>query len=282
MRAGGALYAGLAILATHSLASAAPLTVSSEDGSLSVVIDDQSGSVTSLNARGLTLAASASATLAGTIDLQVSAKAVSEGVVVSRLVCIHAEDVPCSIQQALIQELFSSRPTSIGWTLNVSSPGGTPVTPLWGATVVTNVSFAEVGDKKFWAPWERGNGATDPLTPSDGGYSWWKGEYLMGAEVVTKGVTDRVIHEMATVLSPAHDVGVSFIPNPGNPPAHPTWLNITSDYAAAHKGAGGAGCSTPGECPGSGSFSVSRHHLRFGDAAADHIFDTGQFSMEES
>jgi len=151
----------LALLSTSSLTSAKPLTVTSLDKSLSVVIDSSTGSVTALAANGLTLAASASATLAGTIDLQgPSAKAVSGGVLVSRLVCVHAEDVPCSSQQALVQELFSPRATSVGailwpilwpnfpsllceswgsysvvrtgWTLNISSPvASDDPTPLW-------------------------------------------------------------------------------------------------------------------------------------------------------
>jgi hypothetical protein len=49
-----------------------------------------------------------------------------------------------------------------------------------------------------------------------------------------------------------------FIPNPMNPPAHPTWLNIS----------GGGACATPTACPGPGSFAVSRHNLRFGDGTS--------------
>ena len=88
----------------------------------------------------------------------------------------------------------------------------------------------------------------------------------MGAEVVP--ASDHVIHEMATVLDPTHDSGVSFIPSPANPPAHPTWLNISGAPG------GGAACKTPTACPGAGSFSVSRYHLRFGDGAAPHVFDS--------
>lgn len=118
----------------------------------------------------------------------------------------------------------------MGWVLNLSSPV-TPTVPvqLWTAPLVTNVSFSQAGDKQFWAPWERGNNR-DPLLPSDGGYSWWRGIYRMGAEVVNSGAaasSDLVIHEMATVLQPGADIGVSLVPNPANPLAHPTWLNIS-------------------------------------------------------
>ena len=146
--------------------------VSAADQSVTVTIDSDSGAVTSLTAHGLRHAVSASVTLAGTIALQVSAEALSGGgVLVSRLVCVHAMDVPCSAQQALVQERFAPRPTSVGWTVNISSPMDSTVpTPLWAGAVVTNVSFAEAGDKQFWAPWERGN-TRDPMLPSDGGYS---------------------------------------------------------------------------------------------------------------
>ena len=155
-----------------SRARAAALTVSAADQSLTVTIDSDSGAVISLTARGQRHAVSASVTLAGTIALQVSAEALpGGGVLVSRLVCVHAMDVPCSAQQALVQERFAPRSTSVGWTVNISSPTDSTVpTPLWAAAVVTNVSFAEAGDKQFWAPWERGN-TRDPMLPSDGGYS---------------------------------------------------------------------------------------------------------------
>ena len=69
---------------------------------------------------------------------------------------------------------------------------------------------------------------------------------------------DLVVYEMATVLQPAEDVGVSFIPSPENPFAHPTFLNTT--------GHGGAACTTPTACKGQeGRFGVSRANLRFGD-----------------
>ena len=163
------------------------------------------------------------------------------------------------------------------------------------------------GDKQFWAPWERG-ADIDSLLPSDGGYSWWTGEYILGADagrnpppplatdnllentdggritpslfprggtllpssyadarnidavIVSKAVdhADLVVYEMATVLQPAEDVGVSFIPSPENPFAHPTFLNTT--------GHGGAACTTPTACKGQeGRFGVSRANLRFGD-----------------
>ena len=210
--------------------------------------------------------------------------------------------------------------------------------------MITNITFAESGDKQFWAPWERGNDR-DALFPSDGLYSWWTAEYLMGAEVMP--ATDRVIAEMATVLDPHHDVGVSFIPSPANPPALPTWLNISGGGSAAqwtgpmgdasaascsvsltrqvsstrciegktfgcmegnesmwagggcngeflcegHPNVACAGtfgrrsvclcdtpvprdCKIPTDCPGPGWFGISRHHLRFGDGAAPHVFDT--------
>ena len=263
------LRASLLLLAAPS-AQAKLMTVSAADKSIEVSIDSDSGAVTSLTARGTQHAVSASTTLEGTIPLQVSAAAVKGGVLVSRLVCIHAEDVPCSDKQALVQELYTTRPTSVGWTVNISSPTDPTVpTPLWSGAAVTNVTFAVSGDKQFWAPWERNN-AVDPLSPSDGGYSWWTGEYLLGAEVMK--APDHVIHEMATVLDPGHDAGVSFIPNPANPPALPTWLNISAQLTGG--GGGGSGCKTPHSCVGPGSFAVSRHNLRFGDYVAPHIFDS--------
>jgi len=68
-------------------------------------------------------------------------------------------------------------------------------------------------------------------------------------------------------LQPGRDVGVSFVPSPDNPPAHPTYLNITGQPG------GGAACKTSTACKGPGSFSVSRANLRFGDGAAPHVFD---------
>ena len=55
-----------------------------------------------------------------------------------------------------------------------------------------------------------------------------------------------------------------------NPPAHPTWLNIS----------GGGACATPTACPGPGSFAVSRHNLRFGDGARPHVFDSDIIAHE--
>jgi hypothetical protein len=259
--------------------TATALTVASLDGTVSVSVDPDSGALSAVRScvrqpcvSYALVAGESGATLAGTLTLQASAQRLpGGGVLASRLVCIHAADVPCSSKQALVQETFSPRKDSVGWSINVSSPvDPTDPTPLWTAPLLLNVrtpslppaavrhacmharccsrtllrvlahinslaplhpgafqvTFAEAGDKQFWAPWERGNGVIDPLLPSDGGWSWWNGEYLMGAEVVK--ASDRVIHEMAAILDPTHDAGVSFIPSPANPPAHPTWLRTHS------------------------------------------------------
>ena len=245
--------------------SPAALVVTSHDQSVSVTVDEQTGAISSVTSRGKQHAITGVATLEGTIPLQVSVKAVGDSggsVQITRTVCIHAMDVPCTSKQAQVTSLLSPRAASIGWTINISSPTyPTDPTPLWSAPFVTNITFASSGDKQFWAPWSRSE-SRDPLLPSDGGFSWWTGEYLLGAQVMP--ASDHVIHEMATVLDPTHDSGVSFIPSPANPPAHPTWLNISGS---------GMDCRTADACSGSGWFAVSRHHLRFGDGAAPHVFD---------
>eukprot|EP01050_Picozoa_sp_SAG11_P011459 SAG11_NODE_1214_length_5503_cov_5.844560_2_plen_791_part_00 len=252
--------------ATRSQAASRSIVVTSLDKSVSVAVDPQTGEISSLTSRGMQHSIVGGVTLQGTRPLEISAKSVGEGgesVLITQTVCIPAADVPCSSKQAKVNSLFTPRATSVGWTLNISSPVySTDPTPLWTAPVVTNITFANSGDKQFWAPWSRGE-TKDPLTPSDGGFSWWTGEYLLGAQVVP--ASDHVIHEMATVLDPTHNVGVSFIPSPANPPAHPTWLNISG---------AGMDCHTADACSGPGWFAVSRHHLRFGDGAHPHIFDT--------
>ena len=253
----------VASAATRSPAPSRALMATSTDKSVSVAIDLETGDITALKSRGTLHAIVGSVTLQGTIPLEVSAKAVGDGaVLVTKIVCIPASDVPCSSKQVQLTSLFTPRATSVGWTLNISSPVYSDSVPLWTAPVVTNITFVNSGDKQFWAPWSRGE-SKDPLLPSDGGFSWWDGEYLLGAQVA-RG-PDHVIHEMATVLDPTHDVGVSFIPSPANPPAHPTWLNISG---------AGMDCRTASACSAPGWFAVSRHHLRFGDGAAPHVFDT--------
>ena len=252
------------LLPAQGLSSAA-LSVTSIDGSIVVSIDKERGLIEQIKTHNVSIPVSAGTYIQGMITLEVLVTAnESKGIIVSRLVCFPGHDVPCSTTQILIEEVFVPRTSSIGWSINASSPvwKDSPV-QLFTAPLVTNVTFMEAGDKRFWAPWERGNNR-DSLLPSDGGYSWWTGEYILGAEVVKH--SDLVIHEMATILQPSLDVGVSFIPNPGNPPAHPTWLNLS--------GSGGAGCATPTSCKGPASFSISRHHLRFGDGATPHVFDT--------
>ncbi len=257
---------GAVALAISSTAPTSGLVVTSLDKSVSVSFDPQTGAINSLTSRSTKHVVVGGVTLQGTRLLQVSAKQVGEGggsVLVTQVVCVPAADVPCSNKQVQVASLFTPRATSVGWTLNISSPVyPTAPTPLWTAPVVTNITFANSGDKQFWAPWSRGE-SKDPLLPSDGGFSWWTGEYLLGAQVVP--ASDHVIHEMATVLDPTHNVGLSFIPSPANPPAHPTWLNISG---------GGMDCHNANACSGPGWFAVSRHHLRFGDGAAPHVFDT--------
>jgi hypothetical protein len=261
------------------------LTVKSLDGSISVAIDGSSGDIKAITTRGVRHAVTGGATLEGTIKLQVSARAVDGGgALISKLVCIPVQSrggdvLPCSNQKARVETLLSPRATSVGWTLNASSPTDTTTpTPLWSMPVVTNVTFAESGDKQFWAPWERMPNSqappdmpldlTDALVPSDGEFSWWNARYLLGGLVVPNA-DGWVIAEMATILHPARDIGVSFIPSPKNPPAHPTFLDISGPATRAS-----AGCRAAGDCHGPASFSVSRHHLRFGDGAAPHVFHT--------
>ena len=132
---------------------------------------------------------------------------------------------------ALVVEDFVARETSIGWKVNVSglprtgaTAGESATATFWSAPLVINVTFAESGNKKFWAPWEKSKNPqcctasnfTDALLPSDGGFGWKDRQYLLGGLVVP--ASDYVIHEMATILYPERDVGVSFIPNPTNPP----------------------------------------------------------------
>ena len=256
----------LTVFASSAAAAPALLRVASADGTVSVSIERATGSVVSIESRGVVHRLLAGdATLDGTIELDLLVTAATDGsgsVDVNRTVCVRGGDVPCSLSQAWIVSSFVPRATSVGWVITAS----TAITsvPYWTRPLVTNVSFASAGDKQFWAPWERGNDR-DSLLPSDGGFGWWRGEYLLGAEVMAHA--DLVVHEHAAVLAPARDVGVSLIPNPSNPFAHPTWLNISGT-------GGGAKCATPGSCPGPGGFAVSRHALRFGGDAAPHVFDS--------
>ena len=261
----------LAHVAIASVAPSQTLSVTALDGSVTVNINTTTGVLSSIaiGQNTIELMGDGMATLEGTITLELSVTSSSSNVVVKRLVCIRGGDVPCSTSQALLTSTYVPRATSVGWVLNASSPviKNYPV-PLWSRALVTNVTVRNAADKKFWAPWER-NDDRDALSPSDGGWSWWNGEYLLGAEVA-KMNHDLIIHEQATILAPLDDIGFSVIPNPANPFAHPTWLNTTS----AQRG-GGAGCATPTSCAaGPGGFAISRHNLRFGDGAVPHVFDS--------
>jgi hypothetical protein len=256
--------------------ASAALTVASQDGSVSVSVDASSGLVTSIVTRGVEHKVTAGSTMAGLITLQVAARTVASAVVVERTVCVKGFDVPCSMTQALLTETFEPRPGSVGWVLNASSPV-TPSVPvaLWTRALELNVTFADASDKKLWLPWERsgnpqcctGNKFVNALLPSYRGFSWWPGKFLLGALVVP-GDHDYIVHDMATVLQPGRDVGVSFISSPANPPAHPTFLNISGPGSTS-----GGSCRSAGDCSGAASFSLSRQHLRFGDGAAPHVFD---------
>ena len=157
----------LVAAAASQAAASPPLTVTSTDGTVSVAVDADSGAMVSVSARGVALAlSSGGSSMQGTISaLGVTVKRVGGTVVVSQVVCKPGHDVPCTSTQALLTQTFSPRAASVGWVLNASSPV-TPTSPvaLWSAPLVQNVTFAEVGDKQFWAPWERGNGISyDPF-----------------------------------------------------------------------------------------------------------------------
>eukprot|EP01043_Picozoa_sp_COSAG02_P032968 COSAG02_NODE_2226_length_9456_cov_6.430587_1_plen_403_part_00 len=259
--------------------SSAQLRVLSDDGTVSISVDGISGVITSIVTRGVKQQVSAGSTMEGLITLQVVVRKLSSSVVVERTVCIKGSDVPCTMTQALLTETFEPRPSSVGWVLNASSPSTPSVpVPFWTRALQMNVTFADAADKKLWLPWERsgnpqcctGSKFVNALLPSDGGYSWWSQNFLLGALAVP-GDHDYIIHDMATVLHPSRDVGVSFISSPANPPVHPTFLNTSGP---ARNGTPSASCPNIGDCRGAASFSVSRHHLRFGDGAAPHVFDT--------
>ena len=285
----------ISFTAAHSAAVAmkhddrpSTLEVAAVDGSVSVSVDAASGVVSTITARGTVHVVAASTSMSDARTLSVSVASQPDGsVLVSRLVCAEPGPDLCA-RRALVQEAYEPRSDSVGWTINASSPEagvGEGSTPLWSAPLLTNVSFAEAGDLQLWMPWERSGNPqccssrnfTNALKPSDGGFSWWSDQFLLGALVVpgrgaappaTPGDHDWIIHDMASVLQPGSDSGVSFIASPKNPTAHPTWLN-TSGPAAR----GGLRCETSGVCKGPASFSLARENLRFGDGAVPHVFD---------
>ena len=60
--------------------------------------------------------------------------------------------------------------------------------------------FKEAGGLKLWMPWSRG-GTQDALNPSDGGHSWWTGQYVHGGQ----GGADQIVADHVTVF---FDVGL--------------------------------------------------------------------------
>ena len=126
--------------------AAKKLSVASQDGTVSVTVDEDSGMVTRITTRGVENEIIAGSTLEGTIQLQLTVTQEGAAVVVENLVCIKAADVPCSMYQALVTDTFTPTGTSVEWKTNVSSPvtRGYPV-PLWSRPLVTNVTYKETG-----------------------------------------------------------------------------------------------------------------------------------------
>jgi hypothetical protein len=156
--------------------------ISSLDGSITVTVDSSSASISALQLGNYP---PLEVDISGGIDqglvLLSDVQRTNGNVVISRLVCTEGLDLPCSNLQAWVNTTLSAEETHVklsasveGFNVDKSKP-----TPPWTAPIAYNFTFAEAEGLKLWAPWDRA-GRYDPLNPSDGGYSWWTGEYSMG------------------------------------------------------------------------------------------------------
>lgn len=254
------------LLALAACPSARAASVHAGDGSVGVVIDDESGIVstfTTQGASGSTHAYNVSAATAPqgthTLTVNVTQPAPSKAVV-TRVHCMPGEDLPCSHQQVVVTEVFEASATAVVWTVSFTGldVGDSP-TPPWSVPISTGVTFADAGPLKIWAPWERGD-TRDPLSPSDGHYSWWTGEYIYGCAVCADH-PDLVVAEHVTVLDEGADAGITLMADPHNFPAR-TWVNLTGPSLARRADGDLASCPTPTACPGPAGYSLSRHYLK--------------------
>ena len=155
-------------------------SVQAGDGSVGVVIDDTSGIITAIRAlapgggKALAYPVAASTAAGGTRPLSTTVTAPAAGqVVVRRVQCMPGEDLPCARQQVVVTETFTAQPDGVVWTVAVTGldVNATAPTAPWSTPVTTEVTFANAGPLKLWAPWERGDDR-DALLPSDGHFSW--------------------------------------------------------------------------------------------------------------
>lgn len=171
----------------------------------------------------------------------------AEGVLIQSFLCLPGGDVPCAPQKAAFNVSIEPSDTSV--RVNCAIEGGMDEgVAAWTAPISLGFNFSGSNKLKLWAPWNRGT--LDALLPSDGGYSWWVGEYAFGNSL---GSPDFVVAEHFSVINPVSGA-LHVIGDPGNPPVPRGWLKLD--------GQGGAKCVTPADCPGQASAMFSYEMLR--------------------
>ena len=201
-------------------AAAAPLCVTSADGSLAACVDAATGLITSLAPRGVGAPwATNASTALGAGATRAGAAAVSQqpggAISIVQRWCFAPGGGAPPGACANVTDTLSARASSVRWHVSVAGDAAAP----WSVPIETLLSFglAQSQALKAWAPWDRGSAGgwsaswVDPLQPSDvlpGG--WWEGTYRLGN--CRDGNGDFIVAPLATVLSAdpdALDAGVS-------------------------------------------------------------------------
>lgn len=146
------------------LAFGKKVSVASLDGTVTIIVDDETGIATDLETLGVKNKINGGSTLQGTIQLEVTVTHAGSDVVVENLVCIPAHDVPCSMYQVLVTDTYTPRSTSVGWITNISSPvtDGYPVplctfvlqdenSPVYGRILYTLTCSSAYACCRLWS-----------------------------------------------------------------------------------------------------------------------------------
>jgi hypothetical protein len=260
--------------------------VSSADGKILVTVDPTTALITSITLGGPPIVVSGGWYVESTakVSSEVTATTVEgkHGLQLKQVSCL-VEDVKlnrsCTSLQVAITTTLLSEADAINMTAEiegVSTEAQTAMVP-WTGLVTLGFTFANAGNLKIWAPWNRENsthGADagilgpedhDGLLPSFGGYSWPTVEMTFGnlaeydfpntplGEFQGYGVAA----EHVTVLSPGMDnAGFSLIGDPENAP-----LTLGTLALQGPKN-GGAKCKSPTQCQGEAAFSINFYSLK--------------------
>ena len=242
----------LAAESVRSNLDGATESVSSIDGTLTVVVDHADASISAMHFGSNRLELDVHGGIDKGLVLTSSVTKTDSSLTISRLMCTPGIDLPCSNLQVWVNTTLMPAQDSVTMSMSIEGVNvdkDKPTAP-WTAPITNTFTFKDAANLKLWAPWDR-NGKVDPLKPSDGGYSWWHGVYSFGTALINQ---DFTVAEHVTFLDPLHNSGVSVIGNPSNPPIPQGFFNTS--------GTGGAACTTPTSCTGPASFAFSYHMLR--------------------